>query len=258
MAGRPIDSRVQIGSAVQRPVKPALDRYEPLQLPGFGDRSHSDRPPIHAAGRSRGRRVLRRVARVRPRVERAAVDRARAGRHGRRAGGLRSTVRARPPWRRLSPTSCTGGRAGRIWSPCSGSFGRCSIARDRWKGFSRSRRSACGRYRRRARQLLDARAGAGSQGRVRPCARAARRLLLLSAAVGRQRVQAPEPVSALDGAQGRAGSRRVDARLAGQAHRAARHARDPRRAVPAPDALHEPGLADGPRHHGVAAPARSG
>ena len=43
---------------------------------------------------------------------------------------------------------------------------------------------------------------------------AARRLLLLSAAVGRQRLQAAEPVPALDGAARRAGSRRLVACVA--------------------------------------------
>ena len=90
----------------------------------------------------------------------------------------------------------------------------------------------------RARQLLDAGAGARSDGGVRPRAEAAGRLLFLSAAVGRQRLQAAESVSALDGAPRRARSRRLDARVAGAADRAARHARHPRRPLPAADADH--------------------
>ena len=85
--------------------------------------------------------------------------------------------------------------------------------------------------------------------------------LLLSAAVEGQRLQAAEPVSALDGAARRARSRRLDARVAVEAGRAARHARDSRRPLPAADALYEPGLGDGARHHRVAPadrPARSG
>ena len=50
-------------------------------------------------------------------------------------------------------------------------------------------------------------------------------------------------------------------RVADAAHRAARHPRHPARTVPPADALHQPGLADGRRHHARAAragPRRSG
>ena len=87
---------------------------------------------------------------------------------------------------------------------------------------------------------------------------AARRLLFLSAAVGGLGLQAAESVPAVDGAARRAGPRRLAPRVARQADRAARHARDPRRPLPAPHDLHQPRLAHGARHHGVAAPARSG
>ena len=88
-------------------------------------------------------------------------------------------------------------------------------------------------------------------------AEAAGRLLFLSAAVGRQRVQAAEPVPALDGAQDAIDLGVWTQRVAGAADRAARHARDPAGPVPAADALHEPGLEDGRRDHRVAARARS-
>ena len=91
---------------------------------------------------------------------------------------------------------------------------------------------------------LDLRAAYGSR-------RGAGRGVFFPAAVEGQRVQAPQPVSALDGAPRRPRSRRLDARVAGQARRAARHPRHPCRTLPAPDALHEPGLGDGARHHGI-------
>src|SRR5206468_2657640 len=84
------------------------------------------------------------------------------------------------------------------------------------------------------------------------------RLLFFSATVERIRLQAAELVSALDGPPRRARSWRVAPRLVGETDRAARHARDPRRTLPAFDALHEPRLADGARHHRVAACPRSG
>ena len=114
-----------------------------------------------------------------------------------------------------------------------------------------------GRCRRCARQLLDAGAGARHPPRLRPRAEAPRRVLFLSAAVRGQRLQAAEPVPAVDGAARRGRSGRLDARVAGAADRAARHARDPPRPLPAADALHQPWLADGGRHHRVAAGARS-
>ena len=46
--------------------------------------------------------------------------------------------------------------------------------------------------------------------------------------------------------------------VAGEAGRAARHARHSRRPVPAADALHQPGMAHGARHHRLAAAARRG
>ena len=119
--------------------------------------------------------------------------------------------------------------------------------------------------RRRARQLFDARAGARPDG----------------ARTAGVRRRGPASATSFRGPSAgsgckrlnlflrwmvrtrRARSRRVDARSPVEADRAARHARDPRRPLPAADALHQPGLADGARHHGLAArgsirPIRSG
>ena len=71
-----------------------------------------------------------------------------------------------------------------------------------------------------------------------------------------QRLQADESVPAVDGPPGRARSGRVDPGVAGQARRAARHARHPRRPLPASDAPRQPWMADGARHHRLAAAAR--
>ena len=84
--------------------------------------------------------------------------------------------------------------------------------------------------------VFDARAGARPESRVRPRAQTAR--ASATSFRGRrpaQRLQAPESVSALDGAARRARSRRLDARVAGEADRAARHARDSRGPLPAAD-----------------------
>ncbi len=90
-------------------------------------------------------------------------------------------------------------------------------------------------------------------------ARIAGRLLLLSAALGRIRLQAVESVSALDGPPRRARSRRLDERPAVSAGRAARHARHPGRPLSRPDPLHQPRLGDGARNHRRAAgPRRPG
>ena len=136
--------------------------------------------------------------------------------------------------------------------------GRCSTAPARSRLLRRGpRRPGGDRHRaprstasRRRALALDLRA---AYGRVpaRPG-----RLLLLPAPVERQRLQAAEPVPALDGAPRRARSRRLDARAAGAARRSARHPRHPGRPLPAPDALHQSGLADGAGHHGVAPAAR--
>src|SRR5262245_16486277 len=66
-------------------------------------------------------------------------------------------------------------------------------------------------------------------------------------------MQAAEPVPAMDGPPRCTGSRVLAARLAGKTHRAARHARDPRRPLLALDDLHESRLADGSPDHRVAA-----
>ena len=198
-----------------RPAEPTLDRlYAELQLPGFGHRSDSDRPAVRAAGRSRGRRLLRRGARVRPRRERAAVDRAAAGDHGRmrpadyvrrvrsaaagrrRISQLRAPLDARRRPRRAAVAAAADARPRRIdrgfflegydpGAPRMSARRSTASRRARWRWICRRPTAAC---------------------------RAAGRLLLLPAPVGGQRLQAAEPVPALDGAPRRARSRRLDAR----------------------------------------------
>ena len=77
------------------------------------------------------------------------------------------------------------------------------------------------------------------------CPERAGRLLLLPAAVGRQRVQAAESVPALDGAQGRHRPWRLVASSAVATDRPSRYSRHPAGAVPSADALPESGLEDG-------------
>jgi hypothetical protein len=105
------------------------------------------------------------------------------------------------------------------------------------------------RHHRCARKLLSARPGPRSSSGVWPSASTTGGALLFSAAVRRQRLQAIELVSSMDGSSRRARSRRLVPSRAGKAHRAARHPRHPRRTLPAADAIYKPGMGDGARHH---------
>ena len=88
-------------------------------------------------------------------------------------------------------------------------------------------------------------------------AETSRSVLLLPAAVGRQRVQAAQSVLALDGAARRGRSRCLDLGVARAAHRAAGHPCDQAGPLPPADEVRQPGLADGRRHHPGAARAGS-
>ena len=155
---------------------------------------------------------------LRPRGERAAVDRARAGGDRRRPGAPTSARSIRAATRRRSRTSSTAGRASADLVALLWLLRQMIDRAGSIEGFFRRRATtpaphdvgaALDSFSTRA-LALDLTAG------LRPaCPTRAGRLLLLSAAVGRQRVQAAEPVPALDGAPRRARSRRVDARLAG-------------------------------------------
>jgi len=123
--------------------------------------------------------------------------------------------------------------------------------------FRRRRRRAGFERRPGDRQLLGTCPLARSPNGVRPRARPAGSPLFFSARLCRQRLQAVEPVPAVDGPPRRAGSRRMDEDSALKADHPARHARGSRRPVPRPHALHEPRLAYGRGHHGVAQAPRS-
>ena len=237
-------------------LKPTLDRlYGGVQLSRFGDRSDSDRPAVHAARRSRGRRLLRGGAGLRPRRERAAVDRAPARDHGRRGRPSTFGASIRGAHGPRSRISSTAGRAAPTSSRWSGSCGRCSIAPDRSKVLPGGglRPGRAGRRRRRSTASRRGRWRSTSAPRYGRVPRRPGVCYFFPRPSAGSALQAAEPVPALDGAPRRARSRRLVAHLAGLARRAARHARDPRRPLPAPDAIHEPRLADGARHHGVAA-----
>ena len=201
-----------------------------LQPRGLGRRSGAAGAAVRATRGSGDRRVLRRGAGLRPGRQRARLDLDAVPHHGRprrRSSCARSIRRRRIPscgrW-------CTAGRAASISPRCCGSCGRCSSGRDRsrrsspraWRPADVDVGGALDSFSRRA---LGARRAAG----LRPRAEARRRLLLLSAAVGRQRLQAAEPVPALDGAQRRSRSRRLAFGPARAADRAARHAHHPAR-----------------------------
>ncbi len=88
-------------------------------------------------------------------------------------------------------------------------------------------------------------------------ARARRGLLLLPAALGRQRVQAAESVPALDGAQRRHRPWRLVASFFRATDRPSGYSRHPGGAVPSADALPQSGLEDGSGNYLGAAPDES-
>ena len=257
------DIRLQTSDCIDFRSKRAetgLDRpLRRLQPPRLGDRSDSNRPAVHARRRSRDRRLHRR-ARSRSDACRASCSRS-------SACWRSSGPRRRPTSARFDPRRDGPAFAGIVhrWTREADIVAMLWLLRqmiDRagsvegffLEGYDAGAddiADALDSFSTRA-LALDLKA---AYGRV---PEAPRRLLLLSAALGRLGLQAAEPVSPLDGPPRRARSRRVEAGVAGEADRAARHARDPRRPLPAADRLHEPGVADGARHHGVAADARSG
>ncbi len=234
-----------------------------LQPPGLGDRSDSDRAAVTRAGRSRsGRRSARR--RSRSAAWRACCSRS--------SGCWRSWAR---PSGRLRPAVRSAARRAGLRRPRA-PLDSGSATSWRWSGSLRQMLDRSGSIEGfflegydpaaddvggGARQLFGARAGARPDSGVRTRRHAQRGrgvAYFFPRPSSGQRLQAAEPVSALDGAPRRARSRRLDARVAGEADRAARHPRHSRRPLPAADALHEPGLGDGARHHRVAAADRSG
>ena len=203
----------QMTSLLKTVPRPAL---RAIQLSRFGDRSDSDRQALRAAGRPRNRRLLRGGARVRPRRQRAAVDRAAARDHGRAPGrrtcGVRSGARRRVASR---ASSTAGSRGTDLVALIVDPAGRCSIASGSIEAFLRRG------LRRPARPTSAPRSTASRRGRWRsicrrPTAGVPKRrpgvCYFFPAAVGRQRLQAAEPVPALDGPPRRARSRRLDAR----------------------------------------------
>ena len=165
--------------------------------------------------------------------ERAAVDRASARGHGRRSPPRTSGGSIRAATARRSPV------LGPSLDARSGS-GRAAVGAEADDRSRRIDRGVLSRGRTIQRRTTSrARSTASPRARSRSTCKAAygrvpktaRRLLFLSAALGRQALQAAESVPAVDGAARRARSRRLDARVAGQADRAARHARHSRRAA---------------------------
>ena len=166
---------------------------------------------------------------------------------GRSRRGRRSTSRA----------SGTGGSDRTISWRSSGSCGGCSIAPGSVERFFAEGYEAGASD---VGAALDSfsRRGAGDRARGAAVEAIARGLLFLSPAVRGLRVQAPEPVPAMDGAPRRARSRRVDDRAGVGARRAARHARHQGGTLPRADALRQPRVGDGPGDHRRAARARPG
>ena len=201
--------------------------------------------------------ILRRGARVRTRGERAAIDRAAVRGDGAVAGGVRARFRSGAAGAAASTPIVHRWTRGEDLAALVLILQRMLRAAGRSRssfveGYDPARRTLSG-----ARIVLHARARRPICGRRMATASRARRRLLLLAPVVRRRVQAAEPVPALDGQARCRGFRHLEERSAVQADRSARHPRDPRRQVSAADALHEPGMEDGGRHHRVAARAGS-
>ncbi len=108
-----------------------------------------------------------------------------------------------------------------------------------------------------ARQLLEARARAGYAQRLQTPAKTSGRVLLLSPAVRRQRLQAAQSISALDGAPRRSRPWRVEERARVETDCPSGHARHPSGPMPSIDAIYEPRVAHGGGHHRVAARVES-
>ena len=158
---------------------------------------------ITRARRSRDRRVHRGRAGVRTRRVGDGVGRGRLPGAGTGAGARSSAPSIRTATARRCARSCTAGRAARISSRCSGSCRRCSSEHG-----SLERRFAAGvdpaaRGCRAALERFSATRARDRSPARRTAARAAIawRLLFLLAALDRLRLQAPQPVSALDGAR---------------------------------------------------------
>ena len=155
--------------------------------------------------------------------------------HGPVAGGLRARLRAGPRCRPVPAVRPSLDARARHRRPAGD-----PAAHARHRGVAgavlpRRRRPGLAGHRPGAGVVRGARASRGPAARLRPPPRTPGVHALLPAALGRQRLQAAEPVPALDGPARRHRPRRLDARLAGAADRAARRARDPRGPVPRAD-----------------------
>ena len=170
-------------------------------------------------------------------------------RDGAAAGGVRARASTRPRERRGSSRWCIAGFAAATWSRCCSSCSGCCASHGSIEAFFAAgddpaapdvaRRSIRSR---RARCETDLRAAYGPRLPTR-----AGVCYFFPRPSGRQRLQAAQPVSALDGSPRRDRPRRVAVAAAVAADRAARHARHPARPVPAADAPRQPGLEDGRR-----------
>ena len=229
-----------------------------LQPRGLGERSRSPRPAVRRSGGSGDRRLLRGGARVRARRQRAQLDRDAARDHG---------AAARPPSSARFEPDAAPHRAARDGAPVDARRRSRRAALDppadaRTHGIDRRllprglrRRHETSAPRstasRRARwRSISARPTAGVPRRPGVCyffprpsaGSACKRLNLFLRWMMRT-----------DEVDLGVWTRLPAARAGG----AARHPRHPAGQVPAADALHEPGLEDGRRHHGLAARARS-
>ena len=243
-----------------RSVRRLEQLYQRLQPRGLGQRSGPPRPAVRRPAGSRDRRLLRGGAGVRPRGERAATrsTRCSAIMGPRPAAFVRGFDPAAPhPELRAMVHRWTRGEdlVALLWILRQMLERAGSIERSSSKVYEPDDEDVGA-----ALDSFSARALAlDLAARLRAAVpRAPGRLLLLSAAVGRQRLQAAEPVPAVDGPARRSRPRRLDRDAAVAADRAARHARHPARPLPPADALHDARVADGRRHHRVAARARSG
>ena len=236
---------MQIDPAAALEARRSIGCTPSFNYAGLGDRSDSDRPAVHARRRSRGRRRSAR-RRWRSAASRACCSRSSAaGGDGRPRRPPTCGGSIRGATRRRSPASSTAGSAERdlvalLWMLRQMLDRAGSIEGFFLEGYDPARADVGDG----ARQLLDARAGARPDGGVRPRCRSGR--ASATSFRGRRRAARCKRLNlflrwmvrrdALDlGVWTRVSP--------AQADRAARHARDPRRPLPAADALHQPGLA---------------
>ena len=218
-------------------------------------RSRSSRRYEPARG-SRGRRVRRRGARVRPRRVGDGVDRSGVRRARVRPREGRPRVRAARPRRAAAPTRASLDEGRRLRRTALDPAADCSSGTARSNGASPSI-PARPTFRRRSKDSPARHARIDLRPAYGRVPRAPGVHYFFSRPSTGARLQTAESLPALDGPPRRRRSRRLDVDPRRPAHRPARHPHDSHRPLPAADEARVTRLEDGRGHHGRAPQGRS-